>query len=137
MRKSWIVTSIVVSAVAVVACSGGDGGGTGSEKTTTPVSKTPSPKPSATTEPNQPSSSTSSEGCVAKGAKGNAAGIGAYCMKGAECGDGLFCTAEFGAPAGADFCTKPCTADAECGEGAVCYTDPRGRGCVPVACAGK
>jgi hypothetical protein len=101
-----------------------------------------SQKSSATTPaPSSPSSSSASDSdppCVAPGARGNAAGIGAYCDAKTRCSGEAFCTADFGAPAGAQFCTFACAEDKECGAGAVCYHgDSRGSGCVPVACVGK
>ncbi|MBS2015071.1 MAG: hypothetical protein JST00_19425 [Deltaproteobacteria bacterium] len=79
-------------------------------------------------------SSTESEPCVPKGAKANDKGVGAYCDKATRCSQGAFCTADFGAPVGAQFCTLMCATDADCGSGAKCFEEARGKGCVPVAC---
>jgi len=73
---------------------------------------------------------------------GNSLGIGAYCSKGCgECaalahpGSVLLCSVDFGAPANAAFCTKPCTMDSDCGgSGAICVSNPLGMGCAVPAC---
>ena len=79
--------------------------------------------------------------CVAQGAMGNSLGIGAYCSKGCgECaalahpGSVLLCSVDFGAPANAAFCTKPCQVDTDCGSGATCVSNPLGMGCAVAAC---
>ncbi|HSO31621.1 MAG TPA: hypothetical protein VLT33_03870 [Labilithrix sp.] len=74
--------------------------------------------------------------CVPAGTKPNDKGVGAYCQASSECTQGTFCTAGL-APKGAEFCTTFCSSDADCGAGATCYTDARGRACVPAACVGS
>jgi hypothetical protein len=73
--------------------------------------------------------------CIAPGTPSNDRGVGGYCTTGDECPKS-FCSALFGAPEDAWFCTVPCKKDADCGEGAACMTDPRGVACVPFVCGG-
>lgn len=72
--------------------------------------------------------------CVPKDAKANDKGVGAYCDAKVRCAKGAFCTADFGAPVGAQFCTLMCNTDADCGSGSICFEEARGKGCVPSAC---
>ncbi len=76
--------------------------------------------------------------CVKPGSKGNEKGVGAYCESSAECmapaGVLLLCSADFGAPATAWFCTTPCMKDSECGSKAICGSSSQGMGCVPFGC---
>lgn len=78
------------------------------------------------------------EQCVRTCHRGNERGVGRFCTAGGgQCGglNAFVCTADVD-PGGPTFCTKPCTMDSQCGSGAVCTGDARGRGCVPVECAG-
>jgi hypothetical protein len=100
--------------------------------------KTASTSPAPTAHPSASSTASSDAPCVPPGTHGNALGIGAYCDAKTRCSGDAFCTADFGAPVGAQFCTFACSEDKECGEGAVCYKgDSRGAGCVPAACVKK
>ena len=82
------------------------------------------------------------DNCVAPGTKPNEKGIGGYCTPGGhQCdsagpgGAPRICTADVpDTPVHAWFCTYPCSGDAECGTDAYCASDPRGKGCVPLAC---
>jgi hypothetical protein len=100
----------------------------GSAQTQTKSPTTPAPDKTA-----EDISTSGDTECVAPGTKGNEKGVGAYCQAATECSQGTFCTAGV-APKGAEFCTAFCSTDADCGAGATCYTDPRGRACVPAAC---
>ena len=101
----------------------------------TPRAQTPT-QPVQTTEPSTPAQPDKSKGavCAVKGDKGNALGIGAFCQKGEKCDNGLFCSADFGAPEGAQFCTLACATDADCGADTTCFHEARGQGCVPTKC---
>lgn len=133
---------LVAVASLLAACSGSDGGSTPSEtkKSSAPTQPAPSQGGGSQDEgANDDTSSSSSTqsgntACVAKGATGNSAGVGAYCDANTKCGTDQFCTADFGAPVGAQFCTKICNTDGDCGEDAFCYAEARGKGCVPNAC---
>ncbi|MBX3187793.1 MAG: hypothetical protein KF819_12290 [Labilithrix sp.] len=113
-------------------CSGGDDAGDTRQKSPTSTG-------SSVTEP-PPASGNEAYGeppaaCAPKGAKGNDLGVGAFCDKSAaRCTGGLFCTGDFGAPEGAQFCTQFCSADKDCGKDAVCFKEARGSACVPNAC---
>ena len=131
MNKSRIIGGFAGLVVVLTGCSSpedsGKTGGSTASQTKSPTTPAPG-KADAATEP----SDTSTE-CVPAGTKGNDKGVGAFCASSKECAQGTFCTAGV-APKGAEFCTAFCSSDADCGEGASCYTDPRGRACVPAAC---
>lgn len=133
-----MVTTTALAAAASVGCSGESGGGTesaqrpastGKPGDSSSVPKTPTSQDTNGTDP--------AEACVEKGAKANDKGVGAYCDAKTKCSDGAFCTADFGAPVGAQFCTVICSEDADCGAGAHCFQEARGKGCVPDACMSK
>jgi len=129
MTKSNAVTAVVaVMAAALAACSSAEA--PAPAKTT--KSATSSGGTSGTAVVDQ--DATEAEACVTKDAKPNDKGVGAYCDKTVRCGSGAFCTADFGAPVGAQFCTLMCEQDSDCGSGAKCFEETRGKGCVPVAC---
>ena len=144
MNKSRIALAGFAGLIVVLTgCSSADdGGSTGGSKssggTKVPIEKgqTGETSPEQTTDPTIPAST--DEACVPVGTKGNSIGVGAYCQKAADCTNaGAFCTAGQ-APKGAEFCTAFCAVDSDCGEGAKCYAgDPRGKGCVPIACIPK
>jgi hypothetical protein len=78
------------------------------------------------------------DSCVRPCHRGNERGVGRYCTAGGgQCGgiSAFVCTGDVQS-SGPSFCTRPCTMDSQCGSGAVCTGDERGRGCVPVECAG-
>lgn len=128
MSKSRIIGGFVGLFVVLTGCSSPeDTGKTGGSTTEAPITPKPA-KPDAAAAPSDASTE-----CVAEGTKGNDKGVGAFCQTSKECAPGTFCTAGV-APKGAEFCTAFCSSDADCGEGASCYTDPRGRACVPAAC---
>lgn len=138
-KSSVVVGAIVGLAVVLGGCSGADEPGTSSGSPSTPSksskTKTPASGTAATTEQNDtdPGPDAAAVDCVPAGTKGNAIGVGAYCQASSECKSGTFCTAG-AAPKGAEFCTAFCSTDADCGDGASCYSDPRGKACVPAAC---
>jgi len=73
--------------------------------------------------------------CVKPGTPNNEQFVGGYCETNAECvKNESLCTALYGAPANAWFCSKPCYSDEECGTGMYCADDPRGVACVPLTC---
>jgi hypothetical protein len=83
---------------------------------------------------------TPTDRCVRPCHRGNEKGVGRYCTaSGGECGglNAFVCTADVDTSGGPTFCTRPCTMDSQCGSGAVCTGDERGRGCVPIECAGS
>lgn len=131
MTKSNAVTAVVaVMAAALAACSSAEApapskGNASSSSSSGSTGKTPL----SDTDGTDPA-----EACVTKDAKPNDKGVGAYCDKTVRCGSGAFCTADFGAPVGAQFCTLMCETDSDCGSGAKCFEETRGKGCVPVAC---
>lgn len=130
MTKSNAVTAVVaVMAAALAACSSAEA--PAPAKTTKSASSS-SGGTSGTAVVDQ--DATEAEACVTKDAKPNDKGVGAYCDKTVRCGSGAFCTADFGAPVGAQFCTLMCEQDSDCGSGAKCFEETRGKGCVPVAC---
>lgn len=124
MNKLSIVLGIGV-ALGAAACSGADDDGPRRAAGATPGAAT------------KDTASSAVEACVAKGARGNDRGVGAYCDKQATCPDDRFCTGDFGAPEGASFCTRICQTDDDCGAGAYCLHESRGSGCVLVACKEK
>ena len=144
MNKSKIARAGFAGLIVVLTgCSSADEGGTTGGSSSS--SKTPAKKAatSGTTDQDQTSTDETTpapvtEACVPVGTKGNSIGVGAYCQKAADCPNaGAFCTAGQ-APKGAEFCTAFCAVDSDCGEGAKCYAgDPRGKGCVPIACLPK
>jgi hypothetical protein len=82
--------------------------------------------------------------CVAPGTSSGETGVGGYCSPGGgECahagpgGTATLCTADFGAPAHAWFCTVTCASTADCGAGGgACLAPPFAQQiCVPSACA--
>jgi len=75
-----------------------------------------------------------STNCVRPGTPNNERGVGAYCESLDQCPLGSLCTAQFGAPANAWFCSKLCADDSTCGSNAYCAYDSRGHACVPFAC---
>jgi hypothetical protein len=77
-----------------------------------------------------------SANCVKPGTKNNDQGIGGYCETNDDCVSGKsLCTALYGAPDNAWFCTRPCKDDPNCGDGLYCAIgDPRGVACVPIVC---
>jgi hypothetical protein len=141
MTKSNVVVGAIVGlAVVLGGCSGADdpgpSGGSSSSQSKTAKGTTATPSGgTATSEQNDtsPGPDSGAVDCVPEGTKGNTIGVGAYCQASAECKSGTFCTAG-AAPKGAEFCTAFCSSDADCGEGASCYSDPRGKACVPAAC---
>ena len=135
MTKFAFVQGVSVVALVLVGCASNDGGGGGGD-TTKPVSTAkqhpaPAPEPTQTMSPTEPPPGSV---CAAQGDKGNNLGIGAYCEKGGKCASGQVCSGDFGGPVGWQFCTVPCASDADCGEHASCFSDPRGKGCVPTKC---
>lgn len=142
MKKVAIVQVLSFAAVVLVGCGGADDSNTGGStsnqtKASKQTDKAPTPSGTATSsDPTAPAPDASAAGCVFAGDKGNALGVGAYCQSASECSSGTFCTAGL-APKGAEFCTLLCTTDADCGEGATCYSDPRGKACLPLACIQK
>jgi hypothetical protein len=137
MNNTTIVSSVfAVIAVVVTACGGGAEAGTSTrtkESKSTEQPTRPADGDEGAADSNDDEAEPAAAACVEKGAKANAEGVGAYCDETTKCESGL-CTGDFGAPKGAQFCTKPCQTDAECGEGAVCFEETRGKGCVPQAC---
>jgi hypothetical protein len=134
MTKSFIIGGctglICVLTGWLTGCSSAEApktGGTTQGETKSPTD--PAPVKSGT----DPVATGDDTNCVAAGEKGNDKGVGAYCQASKDCTGDTFCTAGV-APKGAEFCTAFCTSDADCGAGASCYTDPRGRACVPAAC---
>jgi hypothetical protein len=131
MSMSRIIGGFAGLVVVLAGCSsppedsGKKPGGASSKQTTSPT--TPAPE-DGTADP-----SGEDTNCVAVGAKGNSKGVGDFCTSSSMCGKDTFCTAGQ-APKGAEFCTAFCATDADCGEGATCYTEARGRACVPAAC---
>ena len=121
--------------VFLFACSGG---GNDPSPSNTHESQTQAPPSSSSSGGQQqaaPDASTPGDKpCVEKGAVANEQGVGAYCDAVTKCPSDRICTADFGAGAGATFCTKICTTDADCGSGAFCYAEARGSGCVLNAC---
>lgn len=139
-KSSVVVGAIVGLAVVLAGCSSADeptsSGGSSSTQSKTAKDKAATPSGgTATSEQNatDPGPDSGAVDCVPEGTKGNAIGVGAYCQASSECMSGTFCTAG-AAPKGAEFCTAFCSSDADCGEGATCYSDPRGKACVPAAC---
>ena len=129
---STLAVSLFPLTVVLFGCSGAED--------PTPPSGTSPPKPAASTSSAAPSSTGSGTRptngpCAPVGSKANEKGVGAYCDAKTPCSGDTFCTADFGAGAGAQFCSKQCGNDAECGEGALCYKEARGAGCVTLACA--
>jgi hypothetical protein len=133
MSKSCFIVGVVGLVVTVSGCSGAEDSG----KIGGPASDSKSP-PAATQESTATDTSPGAKAvdCVAAGAKGNEIGVGAFCASSKECAQGTFCTAG-SAPKGAEFCTAFCSSDADCGAGAVCYSEARGRACVPSTCLKK
>jgi hypothetical protein len=81
------------------------------------------------------------QNCVAPTATNNELGMGGYCSPGGhQCdtagpsGAARLCSADYGAPAHAWFCTYPCSVVSDCGSGEACIGDAQGTGCVPNAC---
>ncbi|HEY6460687.1 MAG TPA: PHB depolymerase family esterase [Polyangiaceae bacterium] len=78
------------------------------------------------------------ENCVPPGTPNNEAGIGGYCSPGGgQCGADTLCTADFGAPAHAWFCTNLCNDGgvANCGSpGPACVTVEGESVCLPESC---
>jgi hypothetical protein len=81
------------------------------------------------------------QNCVAPGTTNNELGMGGYCSPGGhQCdtagpsGAARLCSADYGAPAHAWFCTYPCSVVTDCGSGEACIGDAQGTGCVPNAC---
>jgi hypothetical protein len=139
MKNFALVQVLAFAVVVLVGCGGADEGGTGSStsnqtKAGKDTGKAPTPSGTATSsDPTTPGRDSSAAECVSAGTKGNALGVGAYCQAATDCSSGTFCTAGI-APKGAEFCTLLCATDADCGEGSRCYSDPRGKACVPTAC---
>ena len=131
MFKSRIIGGFAGLVFVLTGCSGADD--TGHTGTSTPHQTksptTPAPAPGSTAG----TTAADTAECVPAGTPGNDKGVGAFCASSKECAQGTFCTAGV-APKGAEFCTSFCSSDADCGAGASCYTDPRGRACVPAAC---
>jgi hypothetical protein len=76
-----------------------------------------------------------SANCVQPGTPNNEQFVGGYCETNAQCvKNESLCTALYGAPPNAWFCSKPCAGDEECGTGMYCADDPRGVACVPLTC---
>ena len=132
MNKHPLVLVAVLAAHSL-ACGGSDAP---PQKPETPAkAPTSTEAPTTGTAPPAEGNATAKPGpCAPAGSKANSKGIGAYCDTAAKCGVDTFCTGDFGAPAGAQFCSKQCAGDAECGEGAYCYKEARGGGCVTLAC---
>ena len=76
-----------------------------------------------------------SANCVPPGTPNNEVGIGGYCTTATDC-PGALCTAQFGAPANAYFCSKICAQGQSCGSNEICAVDARGIACVPSVCFG-
>jgi hypothetical protein len=76
-----------------------------------------------------------STNCVAPGTPNNELGIGGYCTTAADC-PGELCTAQFGAPPNAWFCSKICAQGQSCGSNEVCAVAAQGVACVPLICFG-
>jgi hypothetical protein len=154
VRKSTRGFAIAASTLLLIACggSGTDGGGSGTggggsesgSGTGTGSSSGGSGgsgSGSGTSSSSSPTSGNAGSGdagsgaaCVQPGQKSNDQGVGAYCDSTTPCPTNTFCTADFGAPVGAQFCSKTCTTDDQCGTGAFCYHEARGAGCVTNAC---
>jgi hypothetical protein len=76
-----------------------------------------------------------SANCVKPGTPNNEQFVGGYCETNAQCvKNESLCTALYGAPPNAWFCSKPCVDNEECGTGMYCADDPRGVACVPLVC---
>ena len=138
MNKSMISGLVVVMATATAMLIG-CGGSEGTSTQQSPVRGSSSGSGSnndndneTDTSPTEPAAA--EEACVPAGAKANSKGVGAFCKKGDACPGDSFCTGDFGAPIGAQFCTIFCATDAECGDGARCFHEGRGSACVPNAC---
>jgi hypothetical protein len=140
MIEFGYIRGIAIAAVVLAGCSSGEsGGGTGAEKAQTPAS-TSKPAPTQTASSTDPTTppATKAAACAVAGDKGNNLGVGEYCAKGAgTCPSSLFCTADFAAAEGEEFCTAFCATDADCGQAATCYPDARGSACVPSKCLSK
>jgi len=152
VRKSTRGFAIAASTLLLIACggSGSDGGGSGtggggsesgSGSGTGSSSGGSGGSGSGTSSSSSPTSGNAASGdagsgaaCVQPGQKSNDQGVGAYCDSTTPCPTNTFCTADFGAPVGAQFCSKTCTTDDQCGTGAFCYHEARGAGCVTNAC---
>jgi hypothetical protein len=130
-KRSGVLVGVLVAS-GVWACGGGDGA---EGKQTSPVTskEKTAPAPSATGAPSS-SAPSASKACSLPGAKANDKEVGAYCDKSTKCSGTTFCTADFGAPAGATFCTHLCAADADCGASAFCYHHAAGSACITNAC---
>ena len=127
-----LLTGLVVSTLAVSACSSSDSG--------TPATDGGTDGGSGT--------ALDPANCVPPGTKPNELGMGGYCepknesgTRGGQCDKAgpdagpRFCSGDVpDTPPHAWFCTYPCTKDEECGTGAYCAHDARGSGCVPLVC---
>lgn len=130
MTKSNAVTAVVaVMAAALAACSSAEAPAPAKNTKTATTSSSGGTSGTTVEQDN-----TEAEPCVKADAKANDKGVGAYCDAKTRCSQGAFCTADFGAPVGAQFCTLMCETDSDCGSGAKCFEETRGKGCVPVAC---
>ncbi len=121
MRRSFVVAAVVCAAAPLVlfACSSSSG----------------SSSSDAGASPEAGSGHDGSANCVKPGTKNNDQGIGGYCETNDDCVPGKsLCTAKYGAPDDAWFCTRICADDPNCGEGLYCANDPRGVVCVPLVC---
>ncbi len=131
MKKTALGFALGMVAILVSACSGEAPQPTPSKNATSPA---PSGSRAGGANDGDDDDDNAPAACVTKADKGNTLGVGAYCDKQTRCKTGHFCTADFGAPAGAHFCTVICATDADCGAGAVCFEETRGKGCIPNAC---
>jgi hypothetical protein len=118
MRRSIVVAVWVAVPVAAVACTSSSGSSS-----------------DAGGAPEAGSGHDGSANCVKPGTKNNDQGIGGYCETNDDCVKGKsLCTAQYGAPDNAWFCTRLCAEDPSCGEGLYCANDSRGVVCVPLVC---
>ena len=140
MTNTKFAYGLAIVVVALVGCGGADG--PADEKPVKPAATSTRPGdppvPTDTTDPTEPNQTTGKITCSLPGEKGNSLGIGEFCKKGDKCGgDGRFCTADFNAPEGAQFCTLFCAADSDCGPDAICFHEARGQACVLNKCNAK
>jgi hypothetical protein len=130
-------TSTTASSTSAGAASGSTDGTSGTTGTTGATTTT---EPTATADAGSAAAADASTACVQPTDEGNSVGVGKFCTTSTDCGTNLLCSAAFGAPAGATFCSLICSTDSDCGgDGAICFAGGGAAGgtkaCVTAACA--